>query len=180
MSTLLPAIEVLVSCAGLARGWKKFYEATEEEWNQVIDTNVKGLLFVIRQVVPYMQKRGRGHVINIGSTAGRWVYPNDAVYCASKFAVRSITETLRMDLFGHDIKVTLIEPGPVKTEIAEVRHRSAAIAARAWAGYQPLLPEDVADVVAWAAQQPSHVNIQEIVLFPTDQAGMFMLKRSPR
>jgi NADP-dependent 3-hydroxy acid dehydrogenase YdfG len=173
-------VDVLVNNAGLARGTEPLQEGDPDEWDEVIDTNVKALLRVTRAVVPGMVKRGAGHVVNLGSVAGRHVYPGGAVYCASKHAVRAINEGLRMDLHGTGVRVTTVDPGMVETEFSEVRFRGdAGRAAKVYQGFQPLAPEDVAEAILWCVQRPAHVNVQEVVLYPTAQSAVGMVKRAP-
>jgi len=166
------AIEVLVNNAGLSRGLDKLHEGDTQDWEEMIDTNVKGLLYVDRAVVPLMVDRGRGTVVHIGSVAGRQLYPGGNVYCASKHAVRAITEGLRIDLLGTGVRVTSIDPGLVETEFSVVRfHGDAERASGVYNGMTPLTGADVADVVLFAATRPPHVDIAEVLLLPTDQAG---------
>jgi 3-hydroxy acid dehydrogenase / malonic semialdehyde reductase len=165
-------IDVLVNNAGLSRGLEKVHEGNISDWDEMVDTNVKGLLYVTRAVVPAMVDRGRGHVINIGSVAGREVYPGGAVYCATKFAVGAITQGLRIDLLGTSIRVTSIDPGLVETEFSIVRfHGDRERASRVYEGVQPLTAQDVADAIVYAATRPSHVNVDEILLMASAQAG---------
>jgi serine 3-dehydrogenase len=176
---LFDAVDVLVNNAGLARGTEPLQEGDPDEWDEVIDVNVKALLRVTRAVLPGMLKRGRGHVVMLGSTAGHWVYPGGAVYCASKHAVRAIAEGLRMDVHGSGVRVTSVDPGLVTgTEFSDVRFRGDHERARkVYAGLQPLTPEDVAETILWCVQRPAHVNVQDIVLTPTAQASVTMVKR---
>jgi 3-hydroxy acid dehydrogenase / malonic semialdehyde reductase len=172
--------DVLINSAGLARGTEKFQEAHIQDWEEMIDTNVKGLLYMTRLVVPFMVKLGRGHIVNLGSVAGRWVYPGGSVYCASKFAVRAISEGLRMDLLGTPLRVCNIEPGMVETEFSEVRlHGNKELAAKIYARMTPLSADDIAETILWVLQRPAHVDIQELVIFPTDQAGVGLVSRRP-
>jgi NADP-dependent 3-hydroxy acid dehydrogenase YdfG len=172
-------IEILINNAGLARGFSKTHEGSYEDWDEMIDTNIKGLLTVTRTVVPDMVARGRGHVFNIGSIAGRQVYPNGNVYCASKYAVRAITQGLKMDLLGTGIRVCTIDPGLVETEFSLVRFRGDVTrAAKPYAGTRPLRPEDVAEVAVFCALRPAHVDIAEVVILPTDQASATMVHRT--
>lgn len=173
------AIDVLVNNAGLGRGLDPLHEGDAREWDEMIDTNVKGLLYVTRAVLPGMLERGRGHVINLGSIAGHEVYPGGAVYCASKHAVRALTQGLRMDLLGTPIRVSSIDPGMVETEFSVVRFRGDVERARnVYRGMQPLTAADVADAVLWCATRPPHVNIDEIVLKPTAQASALLVHRA--
>lgn len=171
-------VTVLVNNAGLAKGIEKMYDAKVADWDVMIDTNVKGLLYMTRAFLPGMMKRGVGHIVNLGSVAGRWTYPGGGVYCASKFAVRALSEGLRMDLLGTPIRVTNIEPGMVETEFSEVRLGDRERAKSIYKGLKPLMPADVADTIAWCISRPAHVNVQELVLFPTAQAAIQMVHRS--
>ncbi len=171
------SVDILINNAGLARGTARIQEADPAEWDEMIETNVTGLLRLTRAVLPHMIANKRGHVVNLGSVAGRWVYPGGAVYCASKFAVRAITEGLRMDLAGTPIRVTNIEPGMVETEFSEVRFRDAAKAKAVYKGMKPLSGRDIAESIWWSVQRPDHVNIQEMVIFPTDQSAIQMVRR---
>jgi NADP-dependent 3-hydroxy acid dehydrogenase YdfG len=172
------AIDVLVNNAGLSRGLEKLYQGNIDDWEEMIDTNVKGLLYVTRAVTPGMVERGRGHVINMGSIAGEMTYPNGAVYCASKAAERSINDGLREDVLGTPIRVTSVDPGMVETDFSLVRfHGDAGRATNVYKGVQPLVAEDIADVIVWAASRPAHVNIARVVLTPVQQANAFMLHR---
>jgi 3-hydroxy acid dehydrogenase/malonic semialdehyde reductase len=171
-------IDILVNNAGLSRGLDKLYEGKIEDWEEMIDTNVKGLLYVTRAVVPGMVRRGRGHVVNLGSTAGHLTYPNGAVYCATKAAERVITEGLREDVLGTPVRVTTVDPGMVATEFSEVRFRGdAARAAKVYENLTPLRAEDVADAIVFAVTRPAHVNIAEILLTSIDQANSLLFSR---
>jgi serine 3-dehydrogenase len=144
-----------------------------------VDTNVKGLLYVTRAVLPGMVERRRGHVINIGSVAGHEVYPGGAVYCATKHAVDAITRGMRMDLLGTGVRVSTVDPGMVETEFSIVRFGGdEERAKRVYAGMTPLTPDDVAETVLWCATRPPHVNIDEIILKPTDQASATLVHRN--
>lgn len=167
------AIEVLVNNAGLSRGLDKLHEGDRADWDEMIDTNVKGVLYVDRAVVPLLVARGRGTVIHLGSIAGRQTYPGGSVYCASKHAVRALNEGLRLDLLGTGVRVATVDPGMVAdTEFSLVRfHGDAERAAAVYRGMTPLTPADVAEVIVHVATRPPHVNIAETVLLPTDQAG---------
>jgi 3-hydroxy acid dehydrogenase/malonic semialdehyde reductase len=175
------AIDILVNNAGLSRGLDKVYEGKRQDWEEMIDTNVKGLLYVTRTVVPGMVARGRGHIVNIGSTAGRMTYPNGAVYCATKAAERSITEGLREDLLGTPLRVTTVDPGMVETEFSEVRFRGDKTrAAQVYENITPLAPEDVADAIVYAVTRPAHVNISEVLLTPVAQANSLLFHRTAK
>ncbi|HEX6924336.1 MAG TPA: SDR family oxidoreductase [Longimicrobiaceae bacterium] len=172
------AIDVLVNNAGLSRGLDRIHEGSIADWDEMIDTNVKGLLYVTRAVVPGMVERGKGHVINIGSIAGHEVYPGGAVYCATKHAVRAITQGLRIDLLGTGVRVTSIDPGMVETEFSIVRfHGDRERAARVYEGMQPLTAEDIADAIVYAATRPAHVNVDEVMVMATAQAGATRVHR---
>ncbi len=164
-------IEILVNNAGLSRGLDKLQEGDLDDWEEMIDANVKGLLYVTRAVVPGMIERQRGHILNIGSIAGRHAYPRGNVYCASKAAVRAITQGLKQDLLGTPIRVSEIDPGLVETEFSEVRfHGDRQRASETYRGLTPLTGEDIADLVWFCATRPVHVNISEMLVVPTDQA----------
>jgi NADP-dependent 3-hydroxy acid dehydrogenase YdfG len=170
-------VDVLINNAGLARGLGKIQDGEVADWEEMIDTNVTALLRVSRAVLPNMLKNGRGHVVNIGSVSGRWVYPGGVVYCATKFAVRALSEGLRMDLFGTPIRVTNIEPGMVETEFSQVRLRDAEKAKTVYRNASPMSARDIAECVAWSLSRPAHVNIQEMVVYPTAQAAVTMVHR---
>jgi 3-hydroxy acid dehydrogenase / malonic semialdehyde reductase len=173
------AIDILVNNAGLSRGLDKLHEGDIQDWEEMIDTNVKGLLYVTRAVVPGMVQRGRGHVVSIGSTAGHITYPKGAVYCATKAAENRISEGLREDLLGTAIRVTTIDPGMVETEFSEVRfHGDKGRAAKVYADITPLRAVDVADAVLWAVTRPAHVNIAEMLLTSVDQANSLLFNRN--
>ncbi len=171
-------IDILVNNAGLSRGLDKLYMGRAEDWEEMIDTNVKGLLYVTRAVVPGMVVRGRGHVINLGSTAGELTYPGGAVYCATKAAERSINDGLRQDVLGTPIRVTTVDPGMVETDFSLVRFRGdEERASKVYKGIQPLTAEDVAETILWAASRPAHVNIARVLLTPVQQANSLLFHR---
>jgi len=171
-------IDVLVNNAGLSRGLAKLYEDDPQNWEEMIDTNVKGLLYVTRSVVPGMVKRGRGHVINLGSTASYITYANGAVYCATKAAEKSISEGLKIDLMGTPVRVTSVDPGMVETNFSKIRFRGdEESAAKVYQNITPLKPDDVADAIVWAASRPAHVNIHTIVMTTIDQANSVTFHR---
>jgi NADP-dependent 3-hydroxy acid dehydrogenase YdfG len=173
------AIDVLVNNAGLSRGMEKLYESNIDDWEEMIDTNIKGLLYVTRAVAPGMVERGRGHVINLGSVAGEMTYPNGAVYCASKAAVHAINDGLRMDLLGTPIRVTSVNPGMVETDFSLVRfHGDKERAAKVYKNIKPLAPEDVAEVIVWVASRPEHVNIARVGMTTVHQAGSLLFHRT--
>lgn len=171
-------IDVLINNAGLSRGLDKLQEGSIQDWEEMIDTNIKGLLYLTRAIVPGMISRGRGHVLNLGSTAGHQTYPNGNVYCATKAAVRVISEGLKQDLLGTPVRVTSVDPGLVETEFSQVRFRGdTQRAKKVYQGLTPLTPDDVADVIFFCATRPPHVNISEVLLMPTDQAGSMLFNR---
>jgi 3-hydroxy acid dehydrogenase / malonic semialdehyde reductase len=171
-------IDILVNDAGLSRGLDKFQDALLSDWEEMIDTNVKGLLFVTKAVVSGMIERKSGHIINIGSIAGHEVYPRGHVYCASKHAVDAITKGLRMDLVDTPIRVTTIDPGLVETEFSIVRfHGDKEKAKAVYNNLTPLSPDDVAETVVWTASRPPHVQIAEMIIFPTAQASAAVVHR---
>jgi NADP-dependent 3-hydroxy acid dehydrogenase YdfG len=171
-------VDVLVNNAGLSRGLNKMYQDDIDNWEEMIDTNVKGLLYVTRAIVPGMVDRNHGHVINLGSIAGHETYPNGGVYCATKGAERMITEGLRIDLNGTAIRVTSVDPGMVQTDFSRIRFRGdEERAAKTYANIDPLQPGDIADTIVWAATRPPHVTIQTITLCPTAQANPYVITR---
>ena len=173
------AIDILVNNAGLSRGLVKLQEGSLQDWDEMIDTNVKGLLYVSRAVLPGMVKRNSGHVVNIGSIAGRAVYPNGNVYCATKYAVLALSQGMRMDLLGTQVRVSTVDPGLVETEFSLVRfHGDADRARQVYANTRPLQAADIADVVLYCATRPPHVDIAEVVVMPTVQASVHHLHRT--
>jgi len=173
-------IDVLVNNAGLSRGFEPLHEGWEDDWDEMIDTNVKGLLYVTRAVLPGMVARGRGHVINVGSVAGHETYPRGNVYCASKAAVRVLNKGMRLDLLGTGVRVSTVDPGLVPTEFSEVRfHGDRARAATVYENTRPLSAADVADTIVWCASRPPWVNVEEVLLMPTDQAAPALVHRRP-
>lgn len=171
-------IDILVNNAGLSRGLDKLQDGKLQDWEEMIDTNVKGLLYVTRVVLPGMVERNSGHIINIGSIAGHQTYPMGNVYCASKFAVTGLTRGLKMDLLGTNIRVSSVDPGLVETEFSKVRFRGDTDrASKAYVGMTPLRPDDVAEIVVFCATRPAHVNIGEVLVTPTDQATVSMVHR---
>jgi NADP-dependent 3-hydroxy acid dehydrogenase YdfG len=172
-------IEVLVNNAGLSRGLDKLHEGNPSDWEEMIDTNVKGLLWVDRAVVPLMVARKRGTVVHIVSIAGRQVYPGGNVYCATKYAVRALTEGLRLDVLGSGVRVTTVDPGLAETEFSVVRFHGDADRAKAvYKGVEPLTAEDVAETVVWVASRPDRVSLAEVVLLPTAQASAMHVHRA--
>lgn len=168
-------IDILVNNAGLASGLEHLNEGSDEDWNAMIDTNVKGLLYITRAVANRMIERGEGgHIVNLGSTAGTQVYENGNVYCATKHAVHALSHGMRIDFLRHRIKVTEVRPGMVETEFSVVRfHGDKGRADGVYRGLQPLTGEDIAGAIVWAVEQPSHVNVSEIILTPTAQADSY-------
>jgi 3-hydroxy acid dehydrogenase / malonic semialdehyde reductase len=181
VSTLPPAwseIDILINNAGLSRGLDKLHEGSFQDWEDMIDTNIKGLLYLSRYVVPGMVNRDRGHVVNLGSIAGHQTYPGGNVYCATKAAVRAISEGLKQDLLGTRVRVTSVDPGMVETEFSEVRfHGDTERANKVYQGVTPLTADDVADVIFFCVTRSPHVNINEVVLMPVDQASATLVNR---
>ncbi len=171
-------IDILVNNAGLARGQDKLHEGDIDVWEEMIDTNIKGLLYLSRAVIPGMVERRRGHVINIGSIAGHEVYPGGNVYCATKHAVDALTKGMRIDLVDTPVRVSTVDPGLVETEFSLVRFDGdSERAAQTYQGYQPLTGDDVADAVVWIADRPAHVQIGELIILPTAQASAMVLHK---
>jgi len=172
-------IDVLINNAGNAHGLDPIQTGAIADWDAMIDINVKGLLYVSKEVIPGMTDRRQGHIINIGSIAGKEVYPNGNVYCASKFAVDALTKGMRMDLYPLGIKVTGIHPGLVETEFSVVRFKGdEEKAATVYKGLEPLKPEDIADVILYTLQAPAHVVLADVTIFPTAQGSASLVKRS--
>ncbi len=172
------SVDILINNAGLSRGLNKLHEGSFQDWEEMIDTNIKGLLYLTRLIVPGMVGRGRGHVVNLGSTAGHQTYPGGNVYCATKAAVRVISEGLKQDLLGSPVRVSSVDPGLVETEFSNVRFRGdTERAKKVYQGLTPLTPADVADVVFFCVTRPLHVNISEVLLMPADQAGSMLFNR---
>jgi NADP-dependent 3-hydroxy acid dehydrogenase YdfG len=171
-------IDVLINNAGNAHGLDPIQSGSIEDWDAMMDINVKGLLYVSRQIIPGMTEQKSGHIINIGSVAGKEVYPNGNVYCASKFAVDALTKGIRMDLNPFGIKVTAIHPGLVETEFSLVRFKGdAEKAASVYKGLQPLTGADIADIIFYVLSAPEHVVLADITVFPTDQASAAVVRR---
>lgn len=171
--------DILINNAGLSRGLSKMWEVSSEEWNEMIDTNVKGLLNVTRHLLPRMLKADRGHIINVGSVSGHETYPGGGVYCASKFAVRALTDTLRMELVDSPIRVSMISPGMAKTEFSLVRFwGDEKRAEKVYEGLEPLKAEDIAEAILFIASRPPHVNIADIVMYPKSQASTTLIHRA--
>ncbi len=172
------AIDVLINNAGNAHGFDPIQTGSQEDWDAMIDINVKGLLYVSKEVIPGMTERASGHIINLGSIAGKEVYPGGNVYCASKFAVDALTKGMRLDLNPYNIKVTSINPGLVETEFALVRFKgNEEKAASVYKGMKPLTGPDIADIMLYVLQAPPHVVLADITVFPTAQASAAVVKR---
>jgi 3-hydroxy acid dehydrogenase/malonic semialdehyde reductase len=170
--------DVLVNNAGLASGFDPVHEGHYEDWDAMIDTNLKGLLNVTREILPMMVERDSGHVINIGSVAGYVAYPKGNVYNATKFAVRGLTEAMAVDMFGTNVRVSSVDPGAAETEFSLVRfHGDDSRASKVYDGFQPLTAEDIADAVVYVANAPEHVNIAKLVMLPTAQRNPYMIHR---
>ncbi|WP_340156614.1 SDR family NAD(P)-dependent oxidoreductase [uncultured Winogradskyella sp.] len=171
-------IDILINNAGNAHGLDPIQTGSLDDWDAMMDINVKGLLYVSKAIIPGMTDRKSGHIINIGSSAGKEVYPNGNVYCGSKHAVLAITEGMRIDLNPFGIKVGAINPGLVETEFSEVRFKGDSKADNVYKGYKALQPEDVADVIYFAISRPAHVNIADVLMFCTAQASSTIVKKS--
>jgi NADP-dependent 3-hydroxy acid dehydrogenase YdfG len=171
-------INILVNNAGNAHGLDFIQEGSIDDWDAMLDINVKGLLYVSKAIIPKMIKQGGGHIINIGSTAGKEVYPKGNVYCASKHAVDAINQGMRLDLNEHGIKVGAVNPGLVETEFSNVRFKGDNTRAdNVYKGYEPLKPEDIADIIYFAVTRPPHVNIADLVVMPTAQASSTVVNK---
>ena len=170
-------IDVLINNAGNAHGLDPVETGVIEDWDAMMDINVKGLLYVSRAIIPQMTARKSGHIINIGSSAGKEVYPKGAVYCASKHAVVALTTGMRMDLNPYGIKVTSINPGLVETEFSKVRFKGGKQADNVYKGYKALQAEDIAEIIAFAISRPVHVTIADLLVFPTAQASSTIVKK---
>lgn len=174
-------VDVLVNNAGLASGFEPIFEGNTKDWNTMIDTNIKGLLYMTRLISPRMVNRQKGHIINICSTAGHEVYPNGNVYCATKHAVDALTKSMRLDLHKHKVRVSQISPGAVEeTEFAMVRFHGDKKKAKIYEDYQPLKSKDVAKVIYFVASQPKYVNIQDVLMMGSQQASSNYIDRSGR
>ncbi|MDU1889111.1 MAG: SDR family NAD(P)-dependent oxidoreductase [Dysgonomonas sp.] len=174
-------IDILVNNAGLAVGLDPIHQGVVDDWERMIDTNIKGLLYVTRVVSPSMVARKSGHIINIGSIAGKGVYPNGAVYCATKYAVNALSQGMRMDLLPYGIRVTQVCPGAVDTEFSLVRFKGNKDRAdQVYTGYESLVAEDIAEAVCYAVSQPPHVDIQDLLIMPTAQASGNMFHKEEK
>ncbi len=172
-------VDTLINNAGNAHGLDPIDQGSLDDWDAMIDINVKGLLYVTRALLPSLLKDGRGHIINIGSTAGKEVYPKGNVYCASKHAVDAINQALRIDLNAHGVRVGAVNPGLVETEFSQVRFKGDTDrAGQVYKGYQPLKPEDIAEIISFVISRPWHVNIADLVVMPTDQASSTIVRQT--
>lgn len=181
LPTFWQDIDVLVNNAGLAQGLHPIHEGIIEDWETMIDTNIKGLLNMTRLISPSMVARRHGHIINVGSIAGTDVYPKGNVYCATKFAVDGLTKSMRLDLYTYGIRVSQVSPAHVEeTEFAKVRFHGDEARAKIYEDFKPLKSSDVADAIYFIASRPAHVNIQDIVIMGTQQAGTNFINRSGR
>lgn len=171
-------VDILVNNAGLSRGLDKLQEGNIQNWEEMIDTNLKGLLYVTRSLLPRMVERNYGHIINIGSIAGHQAYPGGNVYCATKAAVRALSEGLKMDLLGTPIRVSSVDPGTVETDFSNVRFRGdVQRAKKVYQGMNPLTADDIAEIVVFCATRPAHVNMSEVLVLATDQSSATMVNR---
>ena len=177
-SSELNQVEALINNAGLAVGRDTIQEGNLKDWDTMWDVNVKGLLYMTHQVLPYFVQKKSGHIVNLGSVAGRWIYPRGNIYCATKRAVSALTEALRQDLLGTGVRVTEISPGMVETEFSLVRFGGDQERAKAiYEGMTPLSAKDISEAVVWALMRPKHVNIQEMIIYPTEQASTTLVHR---
>ncbi|WP_417196723.1 SDR family NAD(P)-dependent oxidoreductase [Bizionia sp.] len=170
-------IDILINNAGNAHGMDTIQDGNTDDWDAMMDINVKGLLYVSKLIMPQMITRQSGHIINIGSSAGKEVYPKGNIYCASKHAVLAITEGMRIDLNPYGIKVCAINPGLVETEFSQVRFKGGEQANSVYKGYKALQPEDIADIIYFTISRPAHVNIADLLVFPTAQASSTIVKK---
>lgn len=172
-------IDVLVNNAGLAAGLAPIQDGNIDHWERMIDTNIKGLLYITKAVSKLMIERQKGHIINVGSIAGKEAYANGNVYCGTKHAVDALNKGMRIDLLPHNIKVSAVNPGMVETEFSVVRFDGDALRAKkVYEGFQPLKPEDIAETIYWMASRPAHVNINDIIIMPSAQANSTTVKRN--
>ena len=171
-------VDVLINNAGLSQGLDPIDKGDTDDWDTMIDTNIKGLLYVSRIISGWMVVQKKGHIVNIGSIAGKEVYPNGNVYCATKHAVDALNKAMRIDLLPHGIKVTAIHPGAVETEFSIVRFKGdEARAKKVYDGFEPLVAQDIAEAIWFAVSRPAHVNINDMLIMPTAQANGNLLKR---
>lgn len=171
-------IDILINNAGNAHGLDTIQEGSLDDWDAMMDSNVKGLLYVSKAIIPQMVERESGHIINIGSSAGKEVYPKGNVYCGSKHAVLAITEGMRIDLNPYGIKVGAVNPGMVETEFSKVRFKGDRIADSVYKGFKALQPEDIANIIYFMVSRPAHVNIADLLVFPTAQANSITVKKN--
>ncbi len=172
-------IDILVNNAGLSRGLEKLHEGKLSDWEEMIDTNIKGLLYVSRVVIPWMVQRGKGDIVNIGSIAGHELYPGGNVYCATKFAVDALTKGMQIDLVDTPLRVSTVDPGMVETEFSMVRfHGDTERAKKVYQGIQPLSGRDVAEAILFCVTRPPHINIHQVRIMPTNQAGAMVTYRT--
>jgi len=170
--------DILVNNAGLAAGLAKLHEGDPDDWDRMIDTNLKGLLYVSRAVIPAMVRAGRGHIVNMGSIAGHQVYPMGNVYNASKFGVKALSEGMSVDLLGTPLRVSSVDPGHVRTEFASVRYAGdEARVDTLYQGFRPLSPDDVAEVISFVVNAPAHVTISDVIVMPTAQRSVHHIHR---
>lgn len=171
-------VDILINNAGNAHGLSKIQNGNIDDWDTMIDGNVKGLLYVSKAIIPQMIERNNGFIVNIGSIAGKEVYPNGNVYCASKFAVNALNKGMRIDLNQHNIRVCAVHPGAVETEFSEVRFKGDINRAKSvYQGYKALQPEDIADIIYFVVTRPYHVNIEDLIVYPTAQASPTIIKK---
>ncbi len=170
-------IDILINNAGLSRGLEPLDAGNIEDWNEMIDTNIKGVLYITKKIIPIMKNQGYGHIINLGSIAGHESYPGGNVYCATKAAIKSLNKSLRMDLARTNIRVSSIDPGMVETEFSEVRFRDSQRAKKVYENIKPLYAKDIADVIYFIATRPQHVNIEDVIIMPTQQASVLINDR---
>lgn len=181
LESLVSPVDILINNAGLAKGVDAVYDASFDDWDTMIDTNVKGVLNMTRLVTPSMKQRNAGHVINIGSIAGHESYPGGSVYCATKHAVKAITEATKKDLHGTEVRVSMVSPGLVETEFSNVRFKGDdEQAAQVYRGYKALEALDIAEIVHFMANRPPHVNIMDTVVFPVAQSSSMMVSKGEK
>lgn len=178
-ATNLGALHIVINNAGLARGVARFEAVAEWEYKDMLATNVEGVIRLTQACLPHMRNAGWGHIIMLGSTAGHFVYEGGSVYCATKHAVKAFTQTLRLELCGEPIRITSIDPGMVWTDFSEVRLGSKEKAAKVYEGMKPLTADDIAECISWTVGLPDHVNIDEMIVKPLDQAQVFKVNRKP-
>jgi 3-hydroxy acid dehydrogenase/malonic semialdehyde reductase len=172
-------VDILINNAGNAHGLSTIQDGDIDDWDAMLDINVKGLLYVSKAIFPQMISRNNGFIVNIGSIAGKEVYPNGNVYCASKYAVDALNKSMRIDLNKHNIRVAAIHPGAVETEFSEVRFKGDSEKAKSvYTGYKALQPEDIADIIHFVVTRPYHVNIEDLVVYPTAQASATIMNKS--